>query len=77
MFIHVCACSHTRFCLQNWHIAAILVCSTELVVKANVPLYEAREALYAKSVVEKTSRPLEKCSTTFGKAEAKQKLRLK
>ena len=37
--------------VQNWHTAAILVCSTEFVLIASVSPYEAREALYAEYVV--------------------------
>lgn len=44
--------------IQNQCIAAILVCSTEFVAKTSVPLYEAREVLYAESAVRE-----DKCTT--------------
>ena len=37
--------------IQNWCTATILVYNIEFMVKVSIPLYEARETLYAKSVV--------------------------
>ena len=44
---------------HTYETAAILVCSTEFAVKTSVPPYEAREALYAESVMKQTTRGAE------------------